>query len=163
MDRVQRRFLRELGFTELSAFKNFRLAPLNARRDMAMLGALHKVNLGTAPPQLRSLFPLRLGPPSMRGGWTLVLRRIRPPHSKQLFTAATFESTNVLQRSLFGLVHLYNKLPQHAVDSPSVSSFQKKLQSGLLKFAENNAENMPRFYSTTWKHMPPARLDRLCM
>ena len=128
VDRVQRRFLRERGFTELSALKNFRLAPLNARRDMAMLGALHKVNLGTAPPQLRSLFPPSLGPRSMRGGWTLDLRRIRPPHSKQLLTAATFESTNVLQRSLFGLVHLYNKLPQHVVGSPSVCSFQKSAE-----------------------------------
>ena len=57
VDRVQRRLLRELGLDELQALLNFRLAPLPSRRDMAMLGALHKVTLGLAPPQLAAFFP----------------------------------------------------------------------------------------------------------
>ena len=52
IDRVQRRFLRELNFSEVAALNEFRLAPLEARRDMAMLGALHKIKLGIAPAYL---------------------------------------------------------------------------------------------------------------
>ena len=57
IDRVQRRFLRELNFSEVAALNEFRLAPLVARRDIAMLGALHKITLGIAPAQLMALFP----------------------------------------------------------------------------------------------------------
>ena len=48
VDRVQRRLLRELGLSEVDALLNFRLAPLPSRRDIAMLGFLHKVTLGSA-------------------------------------------------------------------------------------------------------------------
>ena len=40
IDRVQRRFLRELGFNEKVALNDYRLAPLESRRDMAMLAML---------------------------------------------------------------------------------------------------------------------------
>ena len=53
---VQRRFLRELGVSEAAALSDYRLAPLEFRRDMAMLGAFHKVTLGLAPAQLMALF-----------------------------------------------------------------------------------------------------------
>ena len=41
---VQQRFLRSIGITELEALTEYRLAPLAARRDMAMLWLLHKLN-----------------------------------------------------------------------------------------------------------------------
>ena len=53
---MQRRFLRALGFPEIEALEQFRLAPLPCRRDMAMLGALHRITLGDAPSQLAELF-----------------------------------------------------------------------------------------------------------
>ena len=49
VDRVQGRFLREIGLNELQALTDWKLAPLCSRRDMAMLGALHKLNVGRAP------------------------------------------------------------------------------------------------------------------
>ena len=49
VDRVQRRLLRELKLSEVDALLNFRLAPLPSRRDMAMLGVVHKVTLGPPP------------------------------------------------------------------------------------------------------------------
>ena len=57
IDRVQVRFLKEIDLSEFDALRDYRLAPLKCRRDIAMLGVLHKVNLGTAPPQLSALFP----------------------------------------------------------------------------------------------------------
>ena len=58
IDRGQRRFLRELELTEVEALELYRLAPLPCRRYMAVLGALHKITLGFAPPQLAALFPV---------------------------------------------------------------------------------------------------------
>ena len=41
IDKVQRKFLREIGFTEVEALERYRLAPLPCRREIAMMGALH--------------------------------------------------------------------------------------------------------------------------
>ena len=102
VDRVQRRLLRELGLTELDALLRYRLAPLPSRRDIAMLGVLHKVVLGLAPPQLASFFHL-LG--IVRE--PLGRQRVRvwaPLHCKQLCTPCTLTSTDTMQRSRFGVV-----------------------------------------------------------
>ena len=48
VDSVQDLFLSELDLTAESALLDYNLAPLNARRDMAMLGLLHKVVLKKA-------------------------------------------------------------------------------------------------------------------
>ena len=159
VDRVQWRFQREVGFSEIECLRNFRLAPLKSRRDMAMLGVLHKINLGIAPPQLQALFP-KLGdieelPMRQR------LRHWRPLHSKQVSTHANFSSSNVLKRSLFGLVHCYNILPQHVVDASSVQLFQRKLQGGLLQHADLGAEDWQSLFSTGWKKLPRTVLDEL--
>ena len=52
IDRVRRRFLRELGFSQVEAFELYFLAPLPCRSEMAMMGALHTITLGIAPQQL---------------------------------------------------------------------------------------------------------------
>ena len=57
VDRVQRRLLRELGLTELESLMRCRLAPLPSRRDIFVMGVLHKVVLGLALPQLAGCFP----------------------------------------------------------------------------------------------------------
>ena len=57
IDRVQKRFLSEICVAQLEALKDYRLAPLSGRRDISMLGALHKINLDLAPPQFEALFP----------------------------------------------------------------------------------------------------------
>ena len=41
---------------KIEALELYRLAPLPCRRDMAMLGVLHKISLGLAPSQLDALF-----------------------------------------------------------------------------------------------------------
>ena len=113
IDRVQRRLLRELDLPELDALRFHKLAPLPSRRDMGMLGALHKLTLGTAPPQLANLLPCKghvLEPASRQR-----LRGWRPLHTKQLETPAHFRSSDLMKRSLFCLALTYNQLPQLAV------------------------------------------------
>ena len=46
LDSVQARFLRAVGLSEVEALCNFSFAPLKIRRDIAILGMLHRVNLG---------------------------------------------------------------------------------------------------------------------
>ena len=159
IDRVQQRFLREIGLTEVEALRDYRLAPLNARRDMAMLGVLHKVNLDQAPDQLQVFFR-RLGArqePPLRQR----LRFWRPLHCKQLNTPATSLSSDVLRRSLFGLAHCYNALPQRLVDFTSVKALQRELQRALLRLAELGADDWQRLYAGVWKRFPRTKLDEL--
>ena len=161
VDRVQRRLLRELELSELEALQTHNLAPLASRRDIAMLGALHKVALGTAPAQLALLFPLR-GIVAEREN--RMLRYWRPLHNKQLATAAKFSSSDIMKRSLFGLCLCYNKLPQQLVDCKTVSLFQKTLQKGLLKYAERRAvhgNDWERLYSVNWRTLQRTQLDEL--
>ena len=160
IDRVQRRFLRELGFTEQAALADYSLAPLEARRDMAMMAVLHKVTLGTAPAKLLELFP---NAPAVPGTFDLqrLRRGWRPPHDKQLFTACSFQSTDVLQRSLFGLVRCYNALPPALVASKTVKEFQRRLQWALRRAAESNVPEWNRLFSSTWKRLPRAQFDNL--
>ena len=159
VDRVQRRFLRETDQSELLALQNFRLAPLSSRRDMAMLGVLHKVVLGKAPVQLGTLFQVRGSVPEPLSRQRL--RRWRPLHDHQLHCEATFTSSDVLKRSLFGLAHCYNRLPQELVDTKSVNTFQRRLQRALQRHAENGAENWQALYSTGWKRLPRQNFDLL--
>ena len=146
IDRVQHRFLREIGLSELEALKDFRLAPLKCRRDMAMLGVLHNINLGGAPSQLQALAQELPGRRRLRF-W-------RPLHSKQLATPVDGASSEVLKRSLFGLVHCYNKLPQKLVDATTVKALQRDLQLGLLHCAELGLGNLHLLFSTGWKELP---------
>ena len=100
LERVQRRFLREIGVTEAEALEDFRLAPLASRRCMAMLGLLHRVTLGIAPAQIANLFPSASVQPVSRIPTRLWIMR----HDKQL--QERYGHTDVFQRSLFGLVRV---------------------------------------------------------
>ena len=159
VDRVQRRFLREMEISEVDALIRFRLAPLPSRRDMAMLGALHKVTLNTAPDQLKALFPARgfVVEPFLRRR----LRGWRPLHNKQLHTPASFLSTEVMKRSLFGLARCYNFLPQELVAKHNVKLFQRSLQWGLRRHAESGAHNWQTLFSEGWKSLPRTAFDRV--
>ena len=53
LERVQHRILEELQYDEKEALLVHVLAPLRSRRDMVMLGLLHRINLGIAPACLR--------------------------------------------------------------------------------------------------------------
>ena len=56
IDRIQRRFIREIGVSEYEALSKYKVAPLETRRDIAMLGLLQSVALGLAHPELAIFF-----------------------------------------------------------------------------------------------------------
>ena len=159
IDRVQRRFLRELGFSEIQALELFRLAPLPCRRDMAMLGALHKITLGLAPSQLSDLFPI-LGtvrePFLTRNlrGWMLL-------HNRQLGTPATSMSSGIMNRSLFGICRCYNLLSQAMINLGSVKLFHRHLQIGLRAYALTGVEDWQKLFSGKWRLLTRQRFHAL--
>ena len=55
LDRIQKRFLREIGFSASDALLFFKLAPLQTRRDIASLGLIHRAILGKGPPSLSAM------------------------------------------------------------------------------------------------------------
>ena len=56
LNRLQDAFLRRLGVEPMEALMEFRLAPLATRRDIAMLGLVHRAALKQGPPQFWSFF-----------------------------------------------------------------------------------------------------------
>ena len=55
LDLLQERFLRQLDVSEVDAFLTYILAPLRLRRDVAMLGIIHRASMRQGPPALWQL------------------------------------------------------------------------------------------------------------
>ncbi len=49
LDAAQHRFLKDAGVDDLTASVGFHSAPLAVRRDLAMLGVIHRTALGKGP------------------------------------------------------------------------------------------------------------------
>ena len=116
LDSVQRRFLHGLQINEEIAFQQFNLAPPILRRDIGMLGLLHKIVLGLAHPAFFVLFPRDPAPPAHFNNKALYDRGCDIIFNRNLFN-----------RSLFGLVAVYNRLPQILVDFKTIADFQSVL------------------------------------
>ena len=61
LDRLQTTFVHNFNIDVTEAFMRYNLAPLALRRDIAMLGFLHKCNMPDAPADMKRLFPGRTG------------------------------------------------------------------------------------------------------
>ena len=142
LDNLQRRFLREVGgVTPDATLCNLNLAPLNSRRDIAMLGLIHRAALRQGPQHFREWFV-----PAPPAPTTLVTRRSTRAHRWQLHDLVDSDHTELLKRSVFGLIRVYNELEQNIVDTRSVKEFQHNLQNKLKQLAENNTEGWELTY-----------------
>ena len=137
LDHILENLLNQLGISQVEALVHFRLAPLRTRRDIAMLGLIHRSVLGRGPPQFRSFFLLE----------TPVRRSRRVWHSKQLRDPRDSSHSTMLARSALGLVRIYNLLPQDIVDSTSVKSFQQALQALVMMRAKEGCHDWPDSFS----------------
>ena len=117
LDAVQNRFLRDVGVDDVTALVNFHLAPLPTRRDIAMLGLIHRTILGKGPSQFTEFF------------------RRDPQHSAKLVDPRATSRSPLIKRSALGLVAIYNLLPHNIVCTKTVSAFQKGLQELIVSFA----------------------------
>ena len=145
VDSLFEKFIRGIGLTKEDALKDYSLAPLSSRRDIAMLGVIHRAVLGKGPEQIRNFFPPE--PKSMHEHGRNSLRR----HKLQL---QSYRQGRFLERtgnSVLGLVDVYNLLPSEVVEIEDVHNFQSALQ-GLLKVHAKNG-------NLRWEDLFSPRLD----
>ena len=143
LDDLQNRFLRQAGVTPLEALLVFNLAPLNTRRDVAMLGVIHRAALKKGPEHFHCYFSL--DEEHTRPGTRLQSRRAK--HGRQLKEYRAGTHLNVLRRSVFGLVTVYNLLPAWVVQLKDVKDFQYALQEHVKERAYQNCEDWHLTYS----------------
>ncbi len=155
VDRIQRRFLREIGLTEFDALERFNLAPLEARRHMAALGVLHKRVLGFLPAAIAEMLPF--GPESRTVHRT---RLLSSRHDHQLCDPIRGVETQIFKRSIFGYIAIYNRLPQHVVETKTVKGFQHVLQNALRQCARRDSANWTQMYSYRSRTLDIARFQR---
>jgi hypothetical protein len=119
IDKMQDNFLRELGITRESALMDFSLAPLAMRRDIALLGLLHRSALGDGPEQFRELFKRRQNS-----------YRLEDPLESQ-------HASLLMKRSIWGLISVYNKLGG-ALQCAAVKDFHRMLQARAKRVVAGN-------------------------
>ena len=117
---------------------------------MAILGLLFKISIGKAPPSLSSLFPPASGLLDSHG--FVGNRRL---HSRALKDPIEPGHPPLLQRSIFGMISVFNHLPQQLVDCHSVKSFQRALQFRAKEAAISHAPSWQLLYAA------PCRVHRL--
>ena len=141
LDCVQERFTRALGVSEEDALLQFCLAPLAARRDMAILGLIHRTALGLGPSMFEEFFVLdRSSAPSR------ALRSSSRRHSRQLRDPCHARAPDYLLQSLLGAVRLYNILPESIVSQSNVKDFQRGLQALLCHSASARTQDWQRLF-----------------
>ena len=131
--------LNHVGISKEEALLQYRLAPLKSRRDIAMLGVIHRAVLGEGPDHFRKHFIAKTSTTRHEGRETL------KRHDRQLETFRKGNFLEVVPNSILGLVDIYNLLPAFAVDTKHVHEFQRILQGMLTQLAEkreNGWENL---------------------
>ena len=120
IDQVQRNFLNKLGVSEEEAFLNHNFAPSSLRRNIAILGLLHKRVLGQCHRSFDILLPWYSQRFETARGFG---------HNKQLYGhwCEADKHSALFDRSIFLMVDIYNNLPQYVVDASTVSNFQSFL------------------------------------
>ena len=124
LDDVQLSFVESLGLSEEAALLDFNLAPLSARRDISMLGLLHRIAWLDAPSPLTQLFP-RSKSTLHSFGWAR-----GASHDIQLEDPVQPGHCAMFRRSLLGLVAVFNRLPQQIIFK-TVTVFRTSLQRSL--------------------------------
>ena len=111
VDRIQSRFMESAGMNEIDALCTYRLAPLTSRRDMALLGLIHRTVIGLGPKQFQEFFKLEEVVSHPNG------RESERKHKKQLVSHRQGHYLEILGHSIFGLVDVYNLLPPYVVET----------------------------------------------
>ena len=149
LNAVQRSFLRDMSVSEEVALtdKSFNLAPLSMRRDIAMLGVIHRAVLKQGPKQLHKWFFVVT--PGAKPGTRSCSQKSR---SRQVFDYTSGSQSEFLRRSAFGLTFVYNSLPEKTVLTKSVKAFQRELQTEVKRRVENGLPDWAYLYDPCYKY-----------
>ncbi len=138
LDSIQAHFVRELGLTEEEAFLQYKLPPLELRRDIAVLGLLHKIQLGDVHPDFHGLFPREDAP---RAPTRHNARR----HGRQFREISG--NSYYFNQSVFSAVKIYNVLPAYAVYAETVQTFQSLLTKDAKIACQSGRVGWARMYN----------------
>ena len=131
IDAAQNKFLHDLGVSPMHAFMEFNFAPPRLRRNVGILGLLHKRVLGKCHPTFERLLPwLSSKFPDFR----------THAHNKQLYGhwAEITAHQTIFNHSIFAMCDVYNSLPQNVVDAESISDFQHSLMNIVRARCQSN-------------------------
>ena len=142
LDNILTKVLNDTGIASLDALRHFRLAPLCARRDIAMLGVVHRSVLGKGPVELRAFFRLSEERPARLGSRSAARR-----HSRTLVDCCHGLVQDYCLRSALAMPRIYNLLPEYVVSANSVSIFQSRLQQLMLSYANSGADDWSKLFS----------------
>ena len=145
---------------DAEALQFAKLAPPAARRDMALLGLIHRTVLGKGPAHFRQFFVLdEYARKESKGKHQLQLKE--PGLHESDFRFPGSRPADYIARSMYGLITVYNKLPAKVVEaSASVSSSQSALQELLLHRASTGHNDWKKLFSPRW-HSSYHPLDNL--
>ena len=127
--------------TKLEALMQARLAPLAVRRDIAMLGVIHRAVLGRGPQQFQQFFKADTSARNEgRGKHRLQLLKLSDDFSDFILPGS--RPANYIQYSALGLIEVYNLLPPQIVEAcPCVPSFQRALQELVIHRADAGCQD----------------------
>ena len=155
LDGVQDKLLRAAGVSKLEALNEFSLAPLGVRRDIAMLGVIHRAVLGRGPEHFREFFKPDLHARRERRG-KHALQLVPLPDHVSDFMFPGSRPADYINHSAFGLIHVYNMLPADIVEKCGcVTSFQKGLQELVKNRTNAGCDDWETTLSpriSAWKH-----------
>ena len=131
---MQDRFLGSLLITKEDAFCFHNFAPATLRRDIGILGFLHKRTLGECHPAIKAFLPM--DPPG--SNW----------HDKQISPqdSSGIRRRHLFQRSVFGMIDVYNRLPPCIIECTTVKDFQKQLTSIARSKCNNGDASWPQSF-----------------
>ena len=131
LDRIQTTFVHGLNLEVSEAFLRYNLAPLCLRRDIAMMGFLHKCSCKCTHPDIMRLFPVR----GERELWNIL------DYVRQI------DHASLATRSIFQLTYVYNNLPLEIRQINGISAFQSRLTDVARNLCQRNHDQWQTFLS----------------
>ena len=155
LDAVQERAIKAAGASKIEALNDLNLAPLSVRRDIAMLGIIHRATLGRGPDQFCQFFQADMtARKEGRGKHRLQLQQLPNHISDFMFPGS--RPADYIEYSAHGLIKVYNLLPSYIVEgSQCVRSFQASLQTLVRNRANSGCTDWELTLSprvSSWRH-----------
>ena len=155
LDAVQEKVLKVVGMSSEQASNAVNLAPLAVRRDIAMLGVIHRAALGRGPDQFREFFRPDINARRERSGKHGLQLMPFQNHASD-FVLPGSRPADYIENSAYGLLRICNMLPADIVEaSPCVQSFQKALQMMVKGRAREGCSDWEQTLSPRlppWRH-----------
>ena len=144
LDALQDKAMQAACVGEVDALMVFNLAPLCSRRDIAMLGILHRAVLKQGPKQFHSVF--FADPTATHATHRRSIKEYVDGDATD-YELPGSAPADYIKRSALGLTAVYNMLPPAVVACNSVKQFQSSLQRMLKQAAAAQEPNWQKLFS----------------